>query len=130
MIEILIVLVIMGLSMGLVMLNTSQKKQKQQPEFIAFLQHQQQYAIQQRKLNHIQRRNGFIYATASQQKFPLPPEQHLTAEHYLPYQTLTTFYPDGTIHLSEFTIKIDSNEYDIKTSPFNNKISYTQHPKS
>jgi len=124
-IEMLVVLVVIGLSLGVVMLNISKKTQKTQPEIILFLEKQQQYAIQHKQRNDIQLKKGMIYATASRQHLPVnsaPP-----FDSYLPYRTLTVFFPDGMISLSQFSIYTDTNEYEIKTDPFYGKIRYTQH---
>lgn len=124
--EMLVVLVIVGLASGVVMMNTTRTIASPTPEIIKFLEQERAATLLTGQITQIQLQDNRLYSTANKNSFPLPQQKQRVQKHYLPSLTLTTFYPDGTMSASKFTLETEKQNYEIETNPFSNKIHYTQ----
>lgn len=125
-IEMLVVLVIIGLTSSIVMMNTTRTITPQTPAIIQFFEQERAATLLNSQATKIQLLNDRLYSTTSKNSFSLPQNNPVIRQRYLPNLTLTTFYPDGTMSASNFTLQTETYNYEIETSPFSNKIQYTQ----
>ena len=125
--EILIVLIVIGLTGSVVMMNTKRQDAKPTPDIVDFIEKERTASLLSGQTTQIQLQDDGLYATASQHRFPILKIKLNSGEQYLPTKTLVTFYPDGTQSKSSFTLTKESTSYEINTTPFNNKIQYTEH---
>jgi len=122
--EMLIVLVIMGIISALFISRVSKKPKVLPPKIIQFFEQERSNSIKSQKTTHIRQYSNKLYSTLSEQSYPLNNENN--AQHqfsgYLPYNTLTTFFADGTMTARKFSLTEGPITYVISTSPFSNKI--------
>ena len=128
-IELLIILFIIGLSSSIIILNTSRPQKKQKPELIIFLQQEYKKALLNSQIIEIKLVKNRLQSS-SNAILQLPEQKTAKTVNYLSDHTLTTFYPDGTMSASNFTITTETASYDIKTTPFSNNIHYTIKPQT
>jgi len=126
-VELLIVLFIIGLSSSIIILNTSRPHKKQKPELITFLQQEYKKALLNSQIIEIKLVKNQLQSSSSA-ILQLPEQKAAKTIQYLSDHTLTTFYPDGTMSASNFTITTKTASYDIKTTPFSSNIHYTIKP--
>ena len=127
--ELLVVLIIIGLTSSVVVMNTKPTVVSQTPALIDFLERERMSTLLNSQTTQIQLQDNRLYATASKNTFALPEKKQDVSQRYLTDMTLLTFYSDGTQTASEFSLQTETHSYDIKTDPFSNKIQYTEQAK-
>ena len=121
--ELLVVLALVAMIAVLVLPRFGARAQLSGPQVIGFLEAESAYAVKSGRANQVVLADGALVARDGEARYDFPEGSQLTvrdpqADAYLPYDRLTTFFPDGTMTTANLLVRSPDNDFDIRLSPF------------